>query len=163
MDNSDTLSQRGRELSVQIKWVILARVVFAIVLIFSTLVFSNNGGVKIGGHPFLSLYKMAGGVLALSIVYFFWLKSGKHLRILAYVQTTADTCLVTAIVFVTGCYNSIFTFLYLVVIIYTAMLLLQRGGFVVAILSSVQYGLLIGGILQNYRPLSPGSGAGRQC
>jgi len=140
---STELPAQTQGLSVQIKWVTLARAVFSIVLIFSTLIFSRNGAEQFTGQSFLALYKMAGGVLGLSLIYFFWLKQKKHLRALAYVQTIADTILVTAIIFVTGCYHSIFTFLYLVVIIYTAMLLLQRGSFVVAVLSSLQYGLLI--------------------
>ncbi len=153
LDNSTTLPTRLHELAVQIKWVILARAVFSIVLIFSTLIFSRSGSDHLAGQSFLSLYKMAGGVLGLSFVYFFWLNQKKFLRPLAYVQTIADTFLVTAIIFVTGSFHSIFTFLYLVVIIYTAMLLLQRGGFVVAVLSSLQYGLLIE--LEYFKIVSP--------
>ncbi|WDP93103.1 MAG: two-component sensor histidine kinase [Desulfobacter sp.] len=148
-----SFSKGDHEFSIQVKWVILARAVFSIVLIFSTLVFSSNSGDKFAEQPFFSLYKMAGGVLVLTFIYYLWLRSRKYLRTLAYVQTIADTGLVTAIVFVTGCFHSIFTFLYLVVIIYTAMLLLQRGGFVVAILSGIQYGLLIE--LEYFRIISP--------
>lgn len=156
MDSSPTLHPQAHELSVQIKWVTLARAVFSIVLVFSTLVFSRNGTDNITGQPVLSLYKMSGVVLGLSLIYFFWLQQKKYLRPLAYVQTIADSILVTAIIFVTGCYHSIFTFLYLVVIIYTAMLLPQRGGFVVAVLSSLQYGLLIE--LEYFNIISPFGG-----
>jgi len=156
LDSSPTLHPQAHELSVQIKWVTLARAVFSIVLVFSTLVFSRNGTDNITGQPVLSLYKMSGVVLGLSLIYFFWLQQKKYLRPLAYVQTIADSILVTAIIFVTGCYHSIFTFLYLVVIIYTAMLLPQRGGFVVAVLSSLQYGLLIE--LEYFNIISPFGG-----
>tara|TARA_B100000614_G_scaffold259159_1_gene283093 strand:+ start:726 stop:2042 length:1317 start_codon:yes stop_codon:yes gene_type:complete len=130
-------------LSGQIRWLILARAVFAIVLIFSTLFFANNETGSSLSQPFLSLYKMAAVVLLMSLVYIFWLNRKTHLVLLAYVQTAADTVLVTVIIFVTGGFESIFTFLYLLVIIYTAMLLLQQGSFVAATLSSIQYGLLI--------------------
>lgn len=153
MDSTILLSKEDSELLVQVKWVTLSRAVFSIVLVFSTLVLSNNEAGEIIEQPFFSLYKMAAGVLVISLLYFFWLKTRKYPRVLAYTQTIADTFLVTAIIFVTGCFNSIFTFLYLVVIIYTAMLLLQRGGFVVAILSAVQYGLLIE--LEYFRIISP--------
>jgi len=147
------LPTRSNDLSVQIKWVVLARAIFSIVLIFSALSFSKSGQGHFGGQSFLSLYKMAGGVILLSFIYFFWLSRKKYLKTLAYIQTIADTVLVTTIIFVTGCFHSIFTFLYLVVIIYTAMLLLQRGGFVVAVLASIQYGLLIE--LEYFRIISP--------
>ena len=127
----------------QIRWLILARAVFAIVLIFSTLFFANNQAGSNLGPPFLSLYKLAAIVLLMSLGYLIWLNRGRYLVLLAYVQTAVDTVLVTVIIFVTGGFESIFTFLYLLVIIYTAMLLLQQGSFVAATLSSLQYGLLI--------------------
>jgi two-component system sensor histidine kinase PilS (NtrC family) len=136
-------AQQREDLYGQIKWIVLARAVFAIVLIFSTLVFSNQDTGSNMAEPFRSLYYMAAGVIGLSILYFFWLRRKKFLQGLAYFQTIADTGLVTVIVFVTGGFESVFTFLYLVVIIYTSMLLRQQGSFVMATLSSLQYGLLI--------------------
>jgi two-component system sensor histidine kinase PilS (NtrC family) len=127
----------------QIKWVVLARAVFALILTCSTLLFSDT---DLSGHrdpSFLSLYKISGTILGLSLVYFLWLCRKKYLYALAYSQVIIDTVIITAIVFVTGCYHSIFTFLYLLVIIYAAMLLLARGSFAVALTSSIQYGLLI--------------------
>ncbi|MCG8550490.1 MAG: two-component sensor histidine kinase, partial [Desulfobacterales bacterium] len=143
MDSPDFFFRRTRELFIQLKWLILARAVFALVLIFSTLFFSDTG---LSGHRdpfFLSLYKISGTVWGLSLVYFIWLYRKKYLYALAYTQIIIDTFIVTAIVFVTGGYHSIFTFLYLLVIIYAAMLLLARGSFSVALASSLQYGLLI--------------------
>ncbi|MCG8619821.1 MAG: ATP-binding protein [Desulfobacterales bacterium] len=140
----ETQSLNDRDaLTEQIRWLILARAVFAIVLIFSTLFFANNEAGSSLDQPFLSLYKMAAAVLLMSLVYLIWLNRKTHLVLLAYVQTAADTVLVTLIIYVTGGFESIFTFLYLLVIIYTAMLLLQQGSFVAATLSSIQYGLLI--------------------
>lgn len=86
---------------------------------------------------------MAAIVLILSILYIFWLNRQKNLLALAYFQTIVDTFLVTGIIFVTGSFESVFTFLYLLVIIYASMLLLQKGSFVMATCSSLQYGLLI--------------------
>ncbi len=114
------------DLSTQIKWIILARVVFALVLIVSGLVFSIGEDLSFFSQPFLYLYNIAAAILVLSIIYLVWLnKFGNHV-LLAYVQTIIDTFGVTAIIFLTGGYNSVFTFLFLVVIIYTSMLLLQK-------------------------------------
>lgn len=135
--------QQREDLHGQIKWIVLARAVFAIVLIFSTLFFSNQHTGSGMGEPFRSLYYMAAVVMGLSVLYIFWLNQKKLLMGLAYFQTIADTALVTVIVFVTGGFESVFTFLYLVVIIYTSMVLRQQGSFVIATLSSLQYGLLI--------------------
>ncbi len=141
------------DLYTQLKWIILARVVFAIVLIFSSLFFSTEDNLSILSQPFLSLYNMAALVLVLSILYIFWLNQKKCLLALAYFQTIADTFFVTGIIFVTGSFDSVFTFLYLLVIIYASMLLLQKGSFVMATVSSLEYGLLIE--LEYYRVITP--------
>jgi signal transduction histidine kinase len=141
------------DLYTQIKWIILARVVFAIVLIFSSLFFSSGENRPLLAQPFLSLYNLSAGVLAISIVYSIWLNQKKGLLALAYFQTIMDTFLVTGIIFVTGSFDSVFTFLYLLVIIYASMILLQKGSFVMAAFSSIQYGLLIE--LEYYRVITP--------
>ncbi len=156
LDSPHFLFRRTRELFVQVKWLIWARAVFALILIFSTLFFSD---IELSGHrdqPFLSLYKISGTILGLSLVYFTWLYRKKYLYALAYTQIIVDTFIVTAIVFVTGGYHSIFTFLYLLVIIYAAMLLLARGSFSVALASSIQYGFLIE--LEYLKIIAPFSG-----
>lgn len=149
---TQSLSSRQSTLR-QLRWIILARIVFCIVLIFSSLVFSAGENLSALSQPFLFLYYLAAVILCLSVGYGFWLSSGKGLLALAYVQTIADTVVVTAIIYVTGSYDSMFTFLYLTVIIYAAMLLFQKGSLIIAAVSSVQYGLLIE--LEYYGAITP--------
>jgi two-component system sensor histidine kinase PilS (NtrC family) len=56
----------------------------------------------------------------------------------------ADTFFVTVILFVTGSFASIFSFLYLVVIIYSSILLPIRGTIITAAVCSIQFGILVG-------------------
>ncbi len=135
--------QRKIDLLAQIKWVIVSRVVFAVLLIISCLVFSSGEKLSFFSQPFLALYNIAAGILFLSVIYIFCLKWFKRTILLAYIQTIIDVCIVTGIILITGSYDSMFTFLYLVVIIYTSMLLMQKGSLIIATVSSVQYGLLI--------------------
>ena len=60
---------------------------------------------------------------------------------------------VTLIVFATGGYLSFFSFLYLVVIIYSSVLLHSRGSMVMAIICGLQYSVMIG--LEYYGILIP--------
>jgi len=136
-----------------IKWIILSRIVFVIVLMISCLVFSFGEKLSFFSQPFLSLYNIAASILLLSIIYLIWLYKFNSEVILAYVQTITDTFIVTIIIFVTGSYDSIFTFLYLVVIIYTAMLLLQKGSLIIAMISCIQYSILIE--LEYYKIITP--------
>jgi len=131
------------DFSAQIRWLILSRAVFGILLILSSLVFSLKENLSFFSQPVLSLYKIAACILILSIIYLFHLTRFDQKLFLAYFQTIVDTFMVTAIVFITGSYDSVFNFLYLVVIIYSAMLLLQKGSLIVATISCLQYGILI--------------------
>jgi len=151
MKNNDF--KNSSDFSTQIKWIILSRVVFTIVMIISCLVFSLGENLSFFSQPFFSLYNIAAIILILSIVYLIWLNKFKKKMALAYFQTIADTIIVTAIIFVTGSYDSIFTFFYLVVIIYTSMLLLQKGSLIIATISSLQYGVLIE--LEYYKIIPP--------
>ncbi len=136
-----------------IKWIILSRVAFAAVLIIACIVFSSGENLFVFSQPFLSLYNIAAGIISLSIIYLIWLKQLNLIVSLAYFQTIVDTFIVTGIIFVTGSYDSIFTFLYLVVIIYTSMLLLQKGSIIIATISCIQYAILIE--LEYYEIITP--------
>jgi two-component system, NtrC family, sensor histidine kinase HydH len=151
MKNNDF--KNSSDFSTQIKWIILSRVIFTIMMIISCLVYSLGENLSFFSQPFFSLYNIAAVILMLSIVYLIWLNKFKNKMALAYFQTIADTIIVTAIIFVTGSYDSIFTFFYLVVIIYTAMLLLQKGSLIIATISCVQYGILIE--LEYYKIIPP--------
>lgn len=135
--------QNNSDFSLQIKWIILSRVVFAIILIVSCLVFSSRENLSFFSQPFLALYNIAACILTLSLIYWIWRNQFKKKLLLAYLITITDTIIVTAIIFVTGGYDSIFTFLYLVVIIYASMLLLRKGSLIIATISCMQYAFLI--------------------
>lgn len=140
----------------QLKWIILARVIFCIVLIFSSLVFSTGEQLSFLSQPFVTLYYLAAAILLLSVGYGLWLRQQRKLLILSYTQILVDTFLVTVIIYVTGSLDSIFTFLYLLVIIYGAMLVFLRGSLIIAGISGIHYGLLL--LLEYYHVIPPFSG-----
>jgi two-component system, NtrC family, sensor histidine kinase HydH len=144
-DPSDTVKQ--------LKWIILSRVIFCIVLIFSSLVFSTGENLSFLSQPFVTLYYLSAAILFLSVGYGVWLNRGKHLLALSYTQILVDTLVVTFIIYVTGSFDSMFTFLYLLIIIYCAMLVLPKGTLIIAGISGIEYGLLI--VLEYYRVLPP--------
>ncbi len=136
-----------------IKWIILSRIAFAAIIIIACIVFSSGENLFVFSQPFLSLYNIAAVILSLSILYLIWLNKFNSILSLAYFQTIVDTFIVTGIIFVTGSFDSIFTFLYLVVIIYTSMLLLQKGSIIIATISCIQYAILIE--LEYYEIITP--------
>jgi len=127
----------------RLKWLIWFRGFFALVLFFSTFVFCTGEAISFQVQPFVSLYAISIVLVVLSAVYGCFLSRVKVFRPFAYFQLVLDSFAVTAIIFVTGGFESIFTFLYLVVIIASSMLLFRKGCLIIALCCSLQYGLLI--------------------
>jgi two-component system sensor histidine kinase PilS (NtrC family) len=95
------------------------------------------------GSPLISLYGIIALIFLLSVIYALGLYHIKRHLVFAYIQLVIDTTVVTAILFVTGSFSSIFSFLYLVIIIYSSILLPKRGTLVIAALCSIQFGIMV--------------------
>ena len=143
---SDSLNGR-------IKWLIAFRLVFAGVLLGATLLFCASESIPFMARPFIFLIGIALVLFALSAIYFLLLKAWGATLWFVYGQVFLDTVTVTVILFLTGGFASVFTFLYLLVIIGVSMILHRTGSLVVAGLSSVQYGVMID--LEYYGVLIP--------
>ena len=92
---------------------------------------------------FKYLYGLIATIFFLSIIYALVIDRIKKPLAFAYVQILVDTFTVTMILFATGSFSSIFSFLYLVVIIYSSILLSIRGTLVIAAICSIQFGIMV--------------------
>jgi two-component system sensor histidine kinase HydH len=137
----------------KLKWLMFFRILFSSLLLGSTIILQLGESPSPLAKPLLVLYGLIGGIFLLSFVYALILRSGRREHLFAYAQTGIDTFVVTLIIFVTGSYSSIFSFLYLVVIIYSSMLLFKRGSIIMAVLCSIQYGVMVD--LEYYGFLKP--------
>jgi len=126
-----------------VRWLIFFRIVFATLLALSTLVYCAGEGLSHTAHPFIVLYGISFLLLFLCVAYALVLPGIKEPGFFAYGQFIVDSFFITIIIFVTGSSESIFTFLYLVGIISSSMLLLRQGSMVIASFCSVQYAFLI--------------------
>jgi two-component system sensor histidine kinase PilS (NtrC family) len=91
----------------------------------------------------LLLYGFIITIFLISLVYGLLLKRVKNEVSFAFIQIGIDTFFVTLIIFGTGGFLSVFSFLYLVVIVYSSMLLPMRGIMVIASLCSIQFACLV--------------------
>ncbi len=132
-----------RELYQKLKWVMFFRVLFYTLLLGSATILQLGKTSHPLTRSLLLLYGLIAAIFLLSFVYSLLLPRTRRLKLFAYIQIAVDTAAVTFIVFLTGSFTSLFSFLYLVVIIYASMLAYRRGSMVMAVLSSLQYGLLI--------------------
>jgi two-component system sensor histidine kinase PilS (NtrC family) len=130
-----------KEYTIRIKWLIWSRVVLATFLV-GTLVFIQR---RYTIYPFKTayLYYFLLSVYCLTVVYWYLLKRIERLSLLAYLQTSFDILLVTALTYLTGGIDSGFSLLYHLAIISSSIILYRRGGYLSASLSSILYGAML--------------------
>jgi two-component system sensor histidine kinase PilS (NtrC family) len=131
------------ELHSKLKLLMFSRVLFTSFLLGSTIIFQLGTSDSFLATSLLVLYGLIGGIFLLSCIYIVLLAFIRNNLLFAYLQVAVDTVIVTLILFVTGGYASVFSFLYLVVIIYSSILLPRWGVMVIAAICSIQYGVMI--------------------
>jgi len=136
-----------------LKWLMFSRVLFSTLLLGSTIILQLSKNVSPFAMPLLILYGLISGIFFLSFIYSLLLIRFKQDIVHAYIQISIDTLIVTFIIFVTGSFSSIFSFLYLVVIIYSSMLLFRKGSIYMAALCGIQYGIIV--CLEYYGVIQP--------
>jgi two-component system sensor histidine kinase HydH len=139
----DTPVRTDNDLLKKINWLMLFRVLFTVFLLGSTIIVQYGQQLSSPNPQLVLLYGINAVVLILSIGYAIILQYDIYVPALAYLQIILDTVIVSLIVFATGCYTSIFSFIYLLVIVYSSLLLSRKGSMFIAALSSIQYGLMV--------------------
>ena len=120
------------------------RFLFALLLLGSTLAYQVGNRLDLQETPIAILYGLAGTIVFMSAVYVALLPLLKRYQSLfIYGQIAIDTLCITLIIFVTGGYSSVFSFLYLVVVIYSSVFVFKRGSLLVAVLCISQFAVLL--------------------
>ncbi len=127
----------------KLKWLMLFRVFFSTLLLGSSIVLQLGDSPPPISPPIKLLYGLIATIFFLSILYALAIDRIKKHIAFAYVQILVDTLIVTVILFVTGSFASMFSFLYLFVIIYSSILLSIRGTLVIAAICSIQFGIMV--------------------
>ena len=141
MDQTPQVSEE--EIKRKFKCLIFFRILFSTLLLGSTIILQFGGPQLPLNSGLIILYGLIAAIFLLSLLYAVGLYRLKRLILVAYAQIIIDTFVVTVILFVTGNYSSIFSFLYLVVIIYSSILIPIRGTLVIAAICSIQFGIMI--------------------
>jgi two-component system sensor histidine kinase PilS (NtrC family) len=128
----------------KIKWLIFFRALFATVLLGSSLFVGYNERLPYLKPPLIFLVGISFCILVLSGAYLFILGKIKGLLFnFGYFQLFIDVLLVSIVILLTGGFASVFSFLYLVVIIYASMITFRRGAMIIATVCCIQYGVLV--------------------
>jgi two-component system sensor histidine kinase PilS (NtrC family) len=149
----DSKEQASHEaLPGRLQWLMFWRVIFATVLLGSSILVQFKERESLA-PPLLILYGLIAAVYLLTFAYTIVFKRLGPSYKFAYVQIGLDTLFVSLLIYVTGSIDSVFPFLYLVVIVYASIFLYKRGSLIMAALCSVQYGVMID--LEYYGILKP--------
>lgn len=143
---------RPRELARQLQWLMTFRVVVTTTLLVATFV------IELLYRPLGTLqpfYVLTTAAYLLTLGYAAALRFGRALRVQAYGQLAGDAVIVTGFVWLTGGAVSPFSFLYLPGIVAACILLMRRGGFVMALCSWAQYAVLVVALQRGLLPPSP--------
>ncbi len=128
----------------KLKWLISLRFVFALLLLGSTIVYQSGKPPESLDKPIILLYGLAGTIIVLTILYGLLLSAiRRHTFLFVHGQIGIDTLCITLIIYITGGYDSLFSFLYLVVIIYSSVFVRKFETLMVATFCTVQFGLLL--------------------
>jgi len=125
------------------RWLVLFRVAIVTFLLLLSIGVQYSETRSLW-HPSLSiLYILAGVTYLLSAAYLTLLRSLRHKEFNITLQAFFDVLIVSALVYYTGAIGSIYSVLYPLVIIYSALLLGRGGGLSVASACSLIYGLML--------------------
>ena len=136
-------TERNKELLERIKWLMVLRLLFATFLLVATVVVQARAYPSFSNTSLASLYILTGIIYFLTLCYALLLDRIKKYVLFAYVQFVFDVLFVTALIYVTGGIESIFSFMYILTIINAAIMLYRRGGLLIASASSIGYGSLL--------------------
>ena len=131
------------EFQYRLQWLMFFRVIVASFFLGAAIVVQLQRGTSYLVPYLMYLYGLIAAVYILTIVYISLIFTFRKLQLLCYVQLLVDILLITALVFITGGVNSIFSFMYSISIIAASILLYRSGGLLVATAASVCYSLMI--------------------
>lgn len=138
-ENSTSQNKSDRGL----RRLMLLRVIVVTFLLGIAAFIQVKGSQALQPEIFAPIYSIIIATYILSFLYVLSLKVITNVKINVYIQGLCDVTIITVLVYVTGGINSVYSALYSLVIIYSALFLARKGGLVIASASSLFFGVLI--------------------
>lgn len=137
----------------KLQWLMFFRVIVALFFLALAAAMHIQQTDSYLARELLCLYGLAGGICGLTVVYVLLLRAVARFDSITLGQIVVDLLLVTLLLYITGGINSIFSFLYSIVIIAASICLYFKGGLIAATLSGMLYTALI--VLQHVGKITP--------
>ncbi|MBI4746331.1 MAG: PAS domain-containing sensor histidine kinase, partial [Deltaproteobacteria bacterium] len=143
----------GDDLKKRVIWLMTYRMVIVTLLMGATALIHPKEGGTLLPHSIIPIYVLLGTSYLFTILSLITITVVKEIDLFADIQVVADMLLATALVYVTGGIDSIFSFLYIFIIMGAGIVLHGRLVFLTASLSSILYGALLDLQYYGYLPL----------
>lgn len=134
-------------------WLMFLRVVVVTFLLGATVLLQVRETRNLLTPPLIGLYGLIGTIYFLTLLYVFLMRRVRNLKGMAYAQVVVDILASTALVYLTGLEESVFSSIYNLSIITGSILLYRQGGLTTASLSAFMYGGILD--LRYYEIISP--------
>ncbi|HOD28532.1 MAG TPA: ATP-binding protein [Syntrophales bacterium] len=131
------------KLAKRIRWLIVWRLFIVTSLLGFVALIDVRDAALLPDISRTSLYAIIILTYLLTIGFILLLKLTRAPILNVYIQSMADVLLITALVYITGGIRSVHAAFYPLVIIYSVLFLMRRGGLITASVCSVLYGLLL--------------------
>ena len=137
------VNESRSELYDRLKWLTFFRLIFTTLLLGGAAYIHAEGVSSFLAPPLVAIYSLTSGIFLLSIAYALLLKKIKNYSAFAALQILFDSIIVSLIIYLTGGISSGFAFLYIVIMIYSSMLIYRKGSLFMAAVCSIQYGAMV--------------------
>lgn len=127
----------------KLQGLLLFRLLVAVFFLLLTILVQSRRDVDLLAGHLQPLYYFAAILFVFTIVGSWRLPRIRNLRRFAYVQITFDVLAVTVLVYLSGGVDSIYSFLYMPVIMSAAVLLMRKGSLWIASISTLCYGTML--------------------
>lgn len=141
------------DLFYKLQWIIFIRLVVVTVMLGVTVFVHSKSVEFISEKPITYLYGLIAATYFVTIIFSILLLETKSLELLGYLQVLWDSSFITAVIYLTGGVDSIFSFLYIISILNASILMFKKGAIVGSGISSLFYGALL--MLQCLGKISP--------
>ncbi|MDW7643687.1 MAG: ATP-binding protein [Desulfuromonadales bacterium] len=127
----------------QLVWLLFVRVLVTALFLGGTLIYQMRGGVPQGSTAHTYLYLLFAASFAQSLLSALLLFKVRLCRVFLHLQFSWDLLFCTALIYLTGGLDSLFSFLFILVILGASVYLPRRDLYVVASAAAILYGSLL--------------------
>jgi len=146
------IPQREKDYLNRLKWSLLFRLIIVSVIFISLVGFHLRESKALFIPNLIALYFLVGFSYFFTLLSLLLLQRIPYTHLFGYLQAVWEIIFASALVYLTGLWESFFTFLYVLAIFIASILLFRNGAFFSATFSTILYALMLFGVKFQFIP-----------